>query len=211
MPHPILACETWSNNGELIAEVARLYFKPEHWILDTTYGRGVWWKKYKHERLVKLLPGDSFTDLPYDDGEFDVVCYDPPYVSTGGRETSGLQEFLARFGLYEAPRTPEALQLLCNQGAAECRRVLKPGGLLLWKNKEYVSSGHLYPGLMNCYNYAAIVMGMRYQDHFILHRKKPMPQPSRTRADGRESVQQHARRNCSHLLVFKKVPARVPF
>ena len=211
MPSPVLACETWNTNAEMIAEVARLYFKPTDWILDTTYGRGVWWKNYKHKRLVALGEDADFTELPYDDGEFDVVCYDPPYVSTGGRETSGLKEFLARFGLTDAPRNPKDLQTLCNTGATECKRVLKPGGLLLWKTKEYTSGGHLFPGLIHSYNHAHIVMGMYYQDHFILHRKAPMPQPKRTRADGKPSVQQHARRNCSHLLVFKKTRQKDPF
>lgn len=207
----MLACETWNHNGDLVQEAGRLYIKPKDWVLDTTPGRGVWNKKLKHRRLVSLLPGDDFRALPYEDGTFDVVWYDPPYVSTGGRASSGLQEFLDRFGLYDAPPSPKLLQELCNTGARECWRVLKKDGLLFWKTKEYTSSGRLFSGLMLSYYFGVNVMGMRYQDHFIMHRKSPMPQPPRTRRDGTPSVQQHARRNCSHLLVLKRIRQPDPF
>lgn len=203
---PVLSTYTWNTNAELLVDVAKLYLKPHHWVLDLTPGRGVWGRKLDHRRIVRLQPDDDFHQVPYDDRSFDMVWYDPPYVSTGGRVSSGMQEFLARFGLFEAPRTPKELQAYCNMGAAEGRRVLKDKGLLLWKGKDYVSGGHLFPGTHEIYSYATAVLGMYYQDHFVLARKAPTPQPARTRKDGKPSVQQHARNNRSDLYVFKRKP-----
>lgn len=92
---------------------------------------------------LRVLP--DFRDLRvatnnYEE-QFDVVVFDPPYVSMGGRATSGLPDFMDRFGLENAATTPELLQQDNNRGLAEAYRICKPGGLVLAKCAPYISSG----------------------------------------------------------------------
>lgn len=209
----ILAAYEWSSNATLIEAVAHLGYLRKEWLtLDPTYGRGVWWKNWRPDRLVthdlNNLDGVDFRQLPEEDATFDAIAYDPPYVCVGGRTTTGLPDFHDRFGLTEAPRSPADLQDLINAGLKEMVRVLRPrrrgedGPYLLVKCQDYISSGKLWIGTHHTLS-AAIDAGLEPVDRFE-HITHPRPQPSnRTRKDGKPSVQVHARRNLSTLFVFR--------
>ena len=194
----VLAAYAWKSNAELIADVAKLYFADDPLVLDPTFGRGKWWTKYRPTRLVAhdkyKLDGVDFRALPEADNTFDVVAYDPPYVSKGGRKTSGIKDFDDRYGLENAPSTPEKLQDYINEGLAECARVSK--GLVLVKLKNYISSGKYFNALKKTTDFAEDVCGLTLVDMFI-HTGPPGTQPA-----GRRQV--HARNNYSILLVFRK-------
>ena len=57
-------------------------------IADITFGRGVFWRRvdianYRFHKSDKITcPGSphDFRRLPYADGHFDVVVFDPPYA-----------------------------------------------------------------------------------------------------------------------------------
>lgn len=195
----IFAAHAWPSNAELIADCAALGYLHADWLtLDPTYGRGVWWKKWQPENLVGhdiALDGVDFRDLPYGDNTFDAVAFDPPYVSVGGRKTTGIAEMHDRFGLTDAPTTPAGVQELINAGLDECVRVLKPKGYLLVKCQDYVSSGKLWLGTHWTLS-TALEAGLTCVDRFE-HHGPPRPQPP-----GRRQV--HARRNLSTLFVFQK-------
>jgi hypothetical protein len=195
---PVLAASPWPTNGELIADCARLGYLQPHWrVLDPTYGRGLWWTSFTPDDLVTsdLSTGVDFRDLPWPDGEFDAVAYDPPYVAPGGRATTGLPDLFDRYGLMAAPGTPPLLQEMIDAGLRECARVLRPGGYLLVKCQDYVSSGKLWPGthLTLC---TALDAGLQFTDR-LEHIGRVRPQPP-----GRRQV--HARRNLSTLLVLRR-------
>lgn len=196
----ILAAQAWPTNGDLIADVAALgYLRPEWRTLDPTFGRGLWWTRFRPESIVAhdlKLDGVDFRNLPEGDASFDAVAFDPPYVSVGGRTTSGIPDFLARYGLAEAPKSPAALQMMIDAGISEIERVLRPGGVLLVKCADYISSGQLWPGTFFTAD-AGFRVGLRLLDRFEHVAAKPRPQPP-----GRRQV--HARRNLSTLLVFGK-------
>ena len=106
-------------NAELIANIAPLYLD-DRTVLDVTYGKGKWWTIYRPERFTfhdLALDGIDFTDLPYPDGTFDVVTYDPPYVAN----TSG-NTFMAKYGVAE-PRSQDQLRRLMVAGFTEAVRV----------------------------------------------------------------------------------------
>lgn len=229
----VLAASGWTTNAHMIEACAELdYVKPTDLILDPTYGRGVWWRRWQPTEQVggrldradllgeyltdegtlwtrdtpfvvspPTVVGADFRSLPWEDDEYDVVAFDPPYVSTGGRETSTIPDFNARFGLHDAPRTPEALQNMNADGLEECMRVVKPGGIVLAKAMPYVSSGKLWLGDYNL-TFWAHELGFEVQDRLI-HLGRPRPQPQRTRRDGQPVRQQHARSNYSVLLVLR--------
>lgn len=193
----VLAAHTWPSNADLIADVAQLYLGDAEYVLDPTYGRGLWWTKWRPRLLVDhdiRNDGVDFRALPYDDDTFDAAAYDPPYVSVGGRATTGLPEMHDRYGLEAAPRSPADLQDLIDAGLTEVARVVKPQGIVLVKCQDYISSGKLWPGTHRTLTHA-LDIGLHLVDRFEHIAAAPRPQPP-----GRRQV--HARRNLSTLFVL---------
>lgn len=166
----VLAAASWRSNAELIADavVPLGYIKPTDHVIDVTYGRGIWWKKYQHPPArftggIETLEQNELAAISYRangvfyapmdyrsmpagwTNQFDVVAYDPPYVAMGGRKTSTIPDFMERFGLESAAANPEALFVDNMHGLRECVRITKPGGLILHKTANYISSGNLVP------------------------------------------------------------------
>jgi SAM-dependent methyltransferase len=217
---PVMAASRWKSNADLIADVARLgYLRPEWRVLDPTWGRGKWWSKWRPLELVAtdLRPanelgapftgGVDFRHLPFPSASFDAVTFDPPYVSVGGRSSTGMPDFHDRYGMTDAPSSPAQVQELINAGMAECRRVVRPGGTLLVKTQDYVSSGKLWPGTHHTLS-AAFELELELVDR-LEHISRPRPQPPRSLADGTPAPQRHARRNLSTLFVLRR-PRRRP-
>jgi len=202
-PAPVLAAGRWPTNAELIADVARLgYVSTMSLTFDATYGRGVWWKAFRPVRLVtndidpesEAEYADDFRATRWPDSYFDVVAYDPPYVSVGGRSTTTLPDLHARYGLTDAPRTPLELQRdVVDRGLDEAQRITS--GLVLVKCQDYVTSGRLVLGTHWTLTHA-LSLGMSLVDRFE-HVTHVRPQPA-----GRRQV--HARRNLSTLFVLRK-------
>jgi SAM-dependent methyltransferase len=121
-------------------------------ILDVTCGsRSIWFNKNhpaaiyfdrRDEEYVEIfgttprtrrtiihpdIIGD-FTELPFDDNTFALVVFDPPH-------RFGLKDswFLKRYGTYD---TQEEMLDNIVRGFAECMRVLKPDGVLIFKWSE---------------------------------------------------------------------------
>lgn len=195
-------------NGELIATVAQLWIRPTDLVVDVTYGRGKFWTVYRPENLVAhdlyTVDGVDFRELPEADGSVDVVVFDPPYTSPGGRKTSTVPDFNSRYGLVDVPATPEATKALIADGIDEAARVLRVGGRLLVKTMDYVSSGQLVLGRHHVVT-TALACGLRQVDEFV-HFSGTGPQPTKNR-DGSPRRQVHSRRAHSFLCVFE-APAR---
>ena len=183
-------------NAALIADVAALYFLDTDLVLDPTYGRGKWWTIYHPRTLIahdlNTLDGVDFRDLPEATDAVDVVAFDPPYVSMGGRETSTLGDMTDRYGMLDAPRTPLDLRAYIRDGLAECARVASR--LVIVKCQDYISSGRYQPATHWLLEDAG-KLGLELIDRFE-HITRPRPQPS-----GRRQV--HARRNLSTLFVLE--------
>lgn len=208
----VLACDDWPTNGHLIEHVASLYLRDTDFTVDLTYGRGVWWKRWR-PRCVALVTNDidpekdtddhfDFRSTGYADGAFDVVAFDPPYVSIGGRKGSAMADLHDRFGLIGASSSPAGVQEDINAGLTEAARIVRRGGLILVKCQSYVSSGRLWPGAFLTWEHAVRVLGLELVDEFV-HRAGVRPQPTKNR-DGTPRRQVHARRNTSTLYVFRR-------
>ena len=204
----VLAATYWPSNAYLIEDCARLgYLRSEWKTLDATFGRGVWWTRWKPNNLVihdLAIDGVDFRNLPHDNAEFDAIAFDPPFVSVGGRKTTTIPEFHQRFGMTDAPKSPAELQEMINLGLHEMARVIKPRGIMVAKCQDYISSGKLWNGTFKT-QLAAMEAGFSLIDKFEHISKTSRPQPERTRADGKESIQMHARRNMSTLLILQKI------
>ena len=188
------------SNGVLIATVARLGYlgEPSSRVLDVTYGRGLWWTRYRPANLIAGT-GD-FRLRPEADDSVEVVCFDPPYISTGSRDTSSVDDLYDRFGLGDA-KGWRAIRQLIDDGLNECARLLAPSGYLLVKCMDYVESGHK---VWNTFHVVADAerLGLRLVDRFH-HLTGGGPQVT-TNLDGSPREQRHAREVTSMLLVFTK-------
>lgn len=203
---PIVAAHRWANNAAMI-ETARDLGYVKGRVLDPTYGRGNWWKNWRPTELVAhdryRLDGIDFRQLP-DDGLFDTIAFDPPYIPQGGRETSTLGEsgtsghFLDRYGLVEVPSTNEQLRQLIVDGLAEFRHHLVRGGIVLVKCMSYVNGSRWRPMPRWIANDAEALGYVQIDE--LIHLRHPGPQPS-----GRRE-QRTARRNYYSQVVVLRWP-----
>lgn len=188
------------SNGVLIATVAQLGYlgDKDDLIFDTTYGRGLWWTRYQPPNLIAL--DCDFRHIPEKDGSVPVVCFDPPYISTGSRDTSSVDDLYDRYGLGDL-KGWRAIRQLIDDGLEECARILAPRGYLLVKCMDYVESGRK---VWNTFHVAGQgeALGLQLVDRFI-HLTGGGPQPM-TNLDGSPREQKRAREVASMLLVFTK-------
>lgn len=70
----------------------------------------------------------DFTNIPFEDNKFSLVVFDPPHL-TKAKDTAWL---VKKYG-----RLDEDWPQMLHDGFAECMRVLKPDGVLVFKWSEY--------------------------------------------------------------------------
>lgn len=200
----ILAAFPWPNNSSLLADVAQLYISSDDIVFDTTPGKGNWWKEYRPVHLLDPSDFDFWKESSFDfcdmhplaDNFADVVAFDPPYVSIGGRQTTTIEDMHRAFGMDTTPKNPAGLQLIIDAGLFECRRITAPQGLILVKCMDYISSGKYWPGTFKTLRYAFSI-DLELIDRFEM---------IRTSAPQSQTAQVHARRNHSTLFVLRKQP-----
>lgn len=193
MTRPVLAIEP-GNNADLVLRLRKLGYLRDDWrILDPTYGRGRWWSKWTPTDLVAhdlKTDGVDFRALPHVDGEFDAITFDPPYKLNG--TPSG--EMDEAYGV-DTPAGWQGRHALIRIGIDECARVLKPGGILIVKCQDQVCGGQVRWQTRVFADYAEMAHDLKLVD--MLHVSSMREQPPGRR-------QEHARRNYSTALVFKK-------
>lgn len=210
---PVLAATAWRNNSDVIVAAAQLGHLRKEWLtLDAAVGKkAVFWKKWRPDHLVTNdfdieVEADfhhDFRDMPsFDDATFDAAVFDPTYVCVGGRSTTGMPEMHDRYGMTEAPKSPEALLEMNKDGLTEIVRVTKPGttktngALILIKYQDQISSGKFFAGTHYMAQHA-LDLGCTWVDRLERTQPNSRPQPRHRR-------QLHARRNLSSLLVFRR-------
>jgi len=225
----VLGAAAWPSNGHVIRDAARLGFiREDDAVLDLTYGRGLWWTLVKPPRFLAndVRAGQGNVANSDHNGEpvysmdyrhidvegwgraFDVVAYDPPYVAMGGRETSTLDggEFMDRYGLDDAPKSPAELQAQNNLGLVNALRLVRPKGFVLYKCMNYTSSGKTFMATFELRDlqkalsaaYADTGEGPTFEvETYFAHVLHVRPQPP-----GRRQVK--PRRNESYLFVLRR-------
>lgn len=196
----ILAANRWADNAAMI-ETARDLGYVSGRVLDPTYGRGNWWKNWRPGNLVAhdlMTDGVDFRALP-EEGPFDTITFDPPYIPQGGRDTSTVIEaggstFIDRYGLRDVPGTNTELRALIRDGMKSFTRHITRDGVVLVKCMSYVTGGRWRPMPRWIANDAEELGYIQIDE--LVHLRSPGPQPNHAR-------QLTARRNYSMLLIFR--------
>ena len=134
-------------NEDVFPLILQLYVAPGGVIADTTFGRGIFWKKVppiytRHE--TDLSKGVDARKLPYEDESLDCVVFDPPYMhSSGGTSRQGGDH--AHFETYyknnhQARHSDGHLAVLqlYFEAAREAQRVLRKHGVYIVKCQDEV-------------------------------------------------------------------------
>lgn len=92
-----------------------------------------YYEKLKSGHIVNVDPDiqADFTDMPFDDEHFDLVVFDPSHLIHAGK-TSWLAK---KYGTLDKSTWP----MIIHDGFAECNRVVKPNGTIVFKwNEEQI-------------------------------------------------------------------------
>lgn len=164
---------------------------------DVTYGRGNFYRRVPPPPLKFDLnpqaPGVVAADcrrLPLPDNSLRNLVFDPPFMARTGPGAT----LKARFG--ELVGTIRDLWSFYREALVEFRRVLQPGGWVVFKCQDGVLSG------VNNFTHVEVCnqareLGFRPVDLFILLARHRMMHP-------KHKVQRHARKFHSYFWVFQK-------
>jgi hypothetical protein len=125
------------SNADLMRAVAPLYLTGS--VLDVTYGRGLWWERFRPDPFAwhdLAIDGVDCRALPEPDASYDTVAYDPPYVEAGTAGMASASDFFDRFGV-GCGRALGAIPQLIADGTREACRVARR--FVLVKCMEYVA------------------------------------------------------------------------
>jgi SAM-dependent methyltransferase len=192
------------DDAELLEKMLSFYPRQEPGlILDATVNAGRFWRG-SNRPVVGLdidpqhepdVVGDN-RDMPFLDGAFDVVVYDPPHIPNQGKDKT--KDFNTRFGLVmkSSRETNYSFSHLYPPFVSEAFRVLRPEGILLAKIADYVHN-HRYQWAHIEFSAAAASAGFQPCDCIIKVRKGPITSPGWQKAH-------HARHQHCYWLVFRK-------
>lgn len=187
---------------EIIRWIIELHLDGQRIGCDPTFGHGGFYtpddiakpRIYSDINPAEMwIPKFDCRDLPYEDNSIESIMFDPPFLIESGKG-SKLKE---KFGTY-----PTMSELWEFYGASlqEFYRILQPGGHLIFKCQDTVTSGKNYMSHV-------AVMRMAYRidfypkDIFLLLAKQRMGQWNIKK-------QRHARKFHSYFWVFQKLTPR---
>lgn len=172
-------------------------------ILDATVNSGRFWRGSTRPVIGMDIDGRHRPDLvgdnmamPFRNGTFDVVVYDPPHIPNQGRDKK--KDFSTRFGLTARSSKVHSYSFTHTfpPFLSEAFRVLTDKGILLCKITDYIHN-HRYQWAHVELIAAAQEIGLRPCDCIVKIRKGPIVDPKWKRAH-------HSRRQHCYWLIFRK-------
>jgi hypothetical protein len=191
-------------DAELLERMLSFYPRSEpRLILDATVNGGRFWRGSTRPVIgIDIDPrhrptvcADN-TAMPFANGTFDTVVYDPPHIPNQGRDRS--KDFNTRFGLGSRSAKENGYNFTHTYPPflREAWRVLLDEGILLSKITDYIHN-HRYQWAHLELILAAREVGFTACDCIIKVRKTPIIDPKWKRAH-------HSRRQHSYWIVFRK-------
>lgn len=191
------------DNSDLFLEASKIYLHRNDWVLDMTWGKGVFWKKIDQNQF-NLIRNDldpargdehyDFRNVPFASDAWSAVVLDPPYASRSSNKNSMVGNLYNN--KYHNLKTVEDVLQFYYDGMLEAKRLLKPGGVLFIKCMDEVAGGKQHRNHITLWNRAVCDLGLVDEDLFLLVQKQTPVM--------RHTYQKHARKNNSYLWVFRK-------
>jgi hypothetical protein len=197
-----VARSVYESQDEILSAIQQLHC-PSGFQLDATYGNGGFWENLPRPKLCfDLIPTASFVkkgdfrNLPLENCSVKSMVLDPPFLTYVKPSNLGLMN--GKFSGYW-----KCEKLLNDYSAAisEAFRILKPGGILVFKCQDTV-----YNHALQLTHGRVWLMvekrGFRLKDLLVL--VAPNRLPTRAASHGRQT-QRHARVFHCYFLVFQKL------
>ena len=193
----------YDNQDDLLRGLMSLYC-PDGFDLDVTYSKGVFYKNIPEPKIkMDLFPQTSdtikadSTKLPLKKESINSMVFDPPFVAAS--QNKGKPGIIkTRFGYF---KTTYNLWSMYSKSLKEAYRVLKPNGILIFKNQDCVDSSKQY--FSHCFVMnEAVKFGFYPKDLFILIAKNRLIN---------QKSQIHARKFHCYFWVFKKELCKVNY
>lgn len=211
-PTSLIYSASTGKNAPVFTDILRLYVPRGADGCDVTYGKGSFWNDQSRSHIgtlhaTDLQNGVCLSALPYGDASMGFHVLDPPYMCGFFRPLASQKaqvnhsDFSIRYGNhdgtgYKGRYYHAAVESIYRDGIQEGWRVLAPGGIQITKVQDEVSSHNQY--LTHCFVVnEAVRLGFEVLDLFVVVRNdKPHGR--------RIQKQEHARKNHSYFLVFRK-------
>lgn len=182
---------------KIIQAIMHLYLDGEPFDLDPTYSKGRFWEglpqpvhKFDYTPQTPETRPASSDCLPFENGEINSIMFDPPFVVAPSPRPGIIRD---RFSCF---RNVKELWEYYNRSLTEFWRILGSGGLLVVKCQDMVSASKQHLSHVVIIN-DAHALGFYTEDLFVLGRKNVLLSPNMAN-------QQHARKNHSYFIVFRK-------
>ena len=201
------------NQHDMINDIIKLHVPSGRIDADVTFSKGVFYKngkvkepRYKYD-INPVVPGvikANAKDLPLDDNSLSTIMFDPPFLATKGKSLkidNESNKINKRFTVYP---TEKELHQFYIDALREFYRILKSGGILIFKCQDKVSSGKQYFSHNFIINEAERI-GYYTRDLFILLAK------NRIVANWQLKNQKNARKYHSYFIVFEKSSRRAKY
>ena len=200
------------DQGEIIRNILRLHAPEGKIDCDPTFSTGAFYlgtgietpalRFDIHPQLEGVVQADA-RSLPLKADSLSCMILDPPFLATTGKSLSeGTGNIInRRFGVYPDEKS---LHRCYRDMLKEAHRVLRPGGILIFKCQDKVSSGKQYFSHVFVMD-TAVEAGFYPKDLFILLAK------NRLVAGWQARNQKHARKYNSYFWVFEKTDRRIEY
>jgi hypothetical protein len=202
------------NEQEIIRDILFLHANGKDIDCDPTYSTGNFYKKgiqkpkYKFDKFPQLpdVTEGTSDNIPLPDESCEVVMFDPPFVIAGETYKDNIDGSSIISKRFEGFKDFDELKTMYYNSLGEIKRVLKWGGVLIFKCQDVVSSGKNHFSHVLVMN-MALQLGYYPKDLFVLFAKNRI-----NSFNGEKWVNQyHARKYHSYFWVFEKQKCKVKY